>query len=162
MFYLEQITIELAIIRGVAQNTLFGQLLFSWLTSVVKQACDECRNVRVSVLFNCNCNCHLFNFNTLSLTTLDSLFRLDSIWGHVMPGFLDGQKSYTKKLDDKIKIDHDLDTVGALSIMWSLVQSVMPVDLMEHVDSCLAKDGLPRLATRNVKEGFFLLFILIF
>jgi hypothetical protein len=30
-------------------------------------------------------------------------------------------KSYTKKLDGQVMVEHDLDAVGALSIMWSMV-----------------------------------------
>ena len=49
MVSLEIITIELAIIRGVALNASFSPSLFSWLAGVVKQACSERRNVRVSI-----------------------------------------------------------------------------------------------------------------
>ena len=45
---LENITIELAIIHGVATNTSFSPPLFFWLADVVKQACSERHNVRVS------------------------------------------------------------------------------------------------------------------
>jgi len=51
-------------------------------------------------------------------------------------------KSYTKKLDDEVKVEHDLDAVGALSIMWSLVQSIMPQEVQTCVDSWLAEVGL--------------------
>lgn len=67
-------------------------------------------------------------------------------------------KSYTKKLDGEIKVDHDLDTVGALSIMWSLVWSVMPVEILKEVDLQLGEDGLPHLATQNVAQGFLSFF----
>jgi hypothetical protein len=63
-------------------------------------------------------------------------------------------KSYTKKLDGQVMVEHDLDAVGALSIMWSLVQSIMPSEVLDQVDSRLTAVGLPRLATRNVDEGF--------
>ena len=56
-------------------------------------------------------------------------------------------KSYTKKLDGQVMVEHDLDAVGALSIMWSLVQSIMPSEVLDQVDSCLTAVGLPRLAT---------------
>ena len=64
-------------------------------------------------------------------------------------------KSYTKKLDGQVMAEHDLDAVGALSIMWSMVQSTIPREILDAVDSCLAETGLPRLATRNVDEGFY-------
>ena len=51
-------------------------------------------------------------------------------------------------------IEHDLDTVGALSIMWSLIQSIMPGEILNQVNSCLTAVGLPRLATQNLDEGF--------
>ena len=62
-------------------------------------------------------------------------------------------KSFTKTLDTETMIEYDQDAVGGLSIMWSLVQSVMPLEVRDHVDSCLTEVGLPRLATRNVDEG---------
>ena len=68
-------------------------------------------------------------------------------------------KSYTKKLDAATMVEYDKDAVGGLSIMWSFVQSVMPLEVRDHVDSCLADVGLPRLATRNIDEGFISIWI---
>jgi len=62
-------------------------------------------------------------------------------------------KSFTKMLDTETMIEYNQDAVGGLSIMWSLVQSVMPLEVRDHVDSCLMEVGLPHLATRNVDEG---------
>jgi len=62
-------------------------------------------------------------------------------------------KSFNKTFDEETMTDRDEDAVGAISIMWSLVQSVMPRDVLDCVDNNLVKLGLPRLATRNVKEG---------
>ena len=69
-------------------------------------------------------------------------------------------KSYTKKLDVQVMAEHDLDTVGALLIMWSMVQSTMPGEILDAVDSRLAEAGLPRLATQNVNEGISSIFII--
>jgi hypothetical protein len=63
-------------------------------------------------------------------------------------------KSYTKKLGGQVMVEHDLDAVGALSIMWSLVQSIMPTKILNQVNSHLTAIGLPQLATRNIDEGF--------
>ena len=68
-------------------------------------------------------------------------------------------KSYTKKLDSQVMVEHDLDAVGALSIMWSMVQSTMPSEILDVVNSRLAEVGLPCLATRNVDEGFSSIFL---
>ncbi len=62
-------------------------------------------------------------------------------------------KSFQKNLDEDIMISCDEDAVGAMSIMWSLVQSVMPRDVLDCVDNKLAELKLPRLATRNIKQG---------
>jgi hypothetical protein len=68
-------------------------------------------------------------------------------------------KSYTKKLDAKTMIEYNQDAVGGLSIMWSFVQSVMPLEVRDHVNSCLTDIGLPHLATWNVNEGLSLICI---
>ena len=68
-------------------------------------------------------------------------------------------KSYTKKLDGQVMAEHDLDAVGALSIMWSMVQSTMPGEILDAVDSRLAEAGL-RLATQNVDEGISSIFVI--
>ena len=69
-------------------------------------------------------------------------------------------KSYTKKLDGHVMAEHDLDAVRALSIMWSMVQSAMPGEILDAVDSHLAEAGLPCLATWNVNEGISSIFII--
>ena len=69
-------------------------------------------------------------------------------------------KSYTKKLDVQVMTEHDLDAVGALLIMWSMVQSTMPGEILDAVDSRLAEAGLPCLATQNVNEGISSIFII--
>ncbi len=43
-------------------------------------------------------------------------------------------KSFTRKLDSKTMVDHDLDVIDALFITWSLVQSIMPSEILDHVD----------------------------
>ncbi|KAF8204135.1 hypothetical protein BJ912DRAFT_841678 [Pholiota molesta] len=62
-------------------------------------------------------------------------------------------KSYTKDLDQGTRINHDTDVIGAVSITWSLIRSVMPVEVLGEVDRALERDGMPRLATRDVCES---------
>ena len=71
-------------------------------------------------------------------------------------------KSFTKKLNSETMFERDLDVIGALSITWSLVQSLMPSEILDHVDTRLEEVGLPRLATRNVEEGFSFSFSITF
>lgn len=66
-------------------------------------------------------------------------------------------KRYTKNLDDQMKVLHDVDTVGAVSLTWSLIRSAMPLEILEQVDDRLEEYNLPRLATRHVGAGRFLL-----
>jgi hypothetical protein len=70
-------------------------------------------------------------------------------------------KSFIKSLDQDTLTTHDEDAVGGISIVWSLIQSVMPRDVLDCVDNSLAEMGLPRLATRNVEEGKFFAFIIL-
>jgi hypothetical protein len=126
--FLETITIELAIIHGVALNASFSPLLFYWLAGIVKQACSERRNVRVSI--------HLYMiFKYLT----DIIFKPNHPGQLVQVGLnmgphhahvLGWAKSYTKKFDGQVMVEHDIDAVGALSIMWSLVQSIMPCEIL--------------------------------
>jgi hypothetical protein len=62
-------------------------------------------------------------------------------------------KSYTKDLDQGTRINHDTDVIGAVSITWSLIRSVMPIEVLGEVDRALELDGMPRLATRDVCES---------
>ena len=64
-------------------------------------------------------------------------------------------KSFTKKLSQETMVNRDEDAVGAISIAWSLIQSVVPREVLDCVDNSLAESGLPCLATRNLKEGIF-------
>lgn len=117
------------------------------------QACSERRNVRVSI-------CTLYGYNILLIylpqpTHPGQLVQVGINMGPRHARVLGWAKSYTKKLDSHAMVEHDLDAVGSLSIMWSLVQSMMPHEILDQVDSRLAEAGLPCLATRNVEEGVY-------
>jgi len=62
-------------------------------------------------------------------------------------------KSFTKNLNNSDMALHDLDCIGAVSVTWSILQAVMPQEIIGHVNDCLAGYGLPRIATQNVAEG---------
>lgn len=64
-------------------------------------------------------------------------------------------KQCTKNLDDQTKLLHDLDIVGAVSLMWSLICSIMPLKILEQIDDRLKWYDLPCLATRHVGAGWF-------
>ena len=62
-------------------------------------------------------------------------------------------KSYTKNLDNSERIIQDQEVIGAASLMWSLIQSVVPHEITEHVMQCLEDASLPALATRDVEPS---------
>jgi len=144
------IVIELIALRDVGCNTPYSGQLFSWLASVAKEACAVRHAVRVRI--------HLFRNLLISFYLCQpnhpgKLVQVGMNMGPRHARVLGWAKSYTKKLDVDTMIEYDLDAVGGLSIMWSFVQSVMPLEVRDHVNSRLAEVGLPRLATRNVDEG---------
>ncbi|KAJ7924665.1 hypothetical protein B0H13DRAFT_1601450, partial [Mycena leptocephala] len=61
--------------------------------------------------------------------------------------------SYTKKLDKATVVDHDLDTIGTLTLLWSIVKSLLPAETINGVTAAVGEIGLPKLATHNVSEG---------
>lgn len=61
--------------------------------------------------------------------------------------------SYTRKLSDADKRIHDTDVVGLAGIMWSMMSTIMPAELISDTEKILAETCLPRFATRHVSEG---------
>ncbi|KAF8179186.1 hypothetical protein BJ912DRAFT_1045174 [Pholiota molesta] len=133
LHFAEEIRIELVVIRDVAAASSLGGGLYTWLTEVVHEACNERRNVRPT---------HPGHM---------AQFGLNAGARHVCA--LGQAKSYTKDLDQGTRINHDTDVIGAVSITWSLIRSVMPIEVLGEVDRALELDGMPRLATRDVCES---------
>ena len=53
----------------------------------------------------------------------------------------EGRRTMEKVLENTVR------DIGAVSIVWSLIQSVMPCDVLDCVDNKLAELKLPHLAT---------------
>lgn len=71
-------------------------------------------------------------------------------------------QSYVKKdMDADIKTSHDQDVIASLTIMWGLINTYMPTDIMDRVNGCLDAAKMPRMATRNVGEGRLPIFSLL-
>jgi hypothetical protein len=142
--------IELIVIRNVGTSASFSGGLFKWLLEVVECACSERRDIRVSAE------------SELIMVLFPLLFQPNR-GGHISQiglnlgprhaRALGWASSFTLKLDDGTKALHDLDVIGAVSLTWSLIRSVMPCEILEEVGKQLEGSGLPWLATRNVKEG---------
>ena len=63
--------------------------------------------------------------------------------------------SFTKKLDEETKELRDQDIVAAGSLLWNLILSRMPADVLEEVETSLQESGLPTLSTQRVPDGRF-------
>lgn len=62
-------------------------------------------------------------------------------------------KSYVKEIGKNAMIVHDKDLVAVFSIMWGLVESLIPEEVVSEVNMQLDMEGMPRMATCNVKPG---------
>ena len=62
-------------------------------------------------------------------------------------------KSYVKEIGKNAMIVRDKDAVAVLSIMWGLVGSLIPEEVVSEVNMRLDMEGMPRMATRNVEPG---------
>ena len=60
---------------------------------------------------------------------------------------LEWAKGYIKNLDNSERMIQDQEIIGAASLMWILIQSVVPHEISEHVMQCLENASLPALAT---------------
>lgn len=49
----------------------------------------------------------------------------------------------------------DQGAIAALTMMWGLVNTHMPTDVMDQVNARLEDAGMPRMATRNIGEGMW-------
>jgi len=67
-------------------------------------------------------------------------------------------KSYTKKLDKFVKIEHDLDLVGAASILWALAQAYLPEEVIKDCEAAMERENVPRMSTQNIPAGMYLSF----
>lgn len=58
--------------------------------------------------------------------------------------------------------DHDNDAISLLTLCWSQAKAHMPTEIIGSIENSLEESKLPRIATRNVPEGVFLLFYYYF
>ena len=62
-------------------------------------------------------------------------------------------KSYNKILTLEDMIAHDEDIIGATSLMWAIMRSLLPVEVVREIETGLLQDWVPRIASRNVADG---------
>ncbi|KAL1711768.1 hypothetical protein EV715DRAFT_187140, partial [Schizophyllum commune] len=62
-------------------------------------------------------------------------------------------KSYNKILTLEDMIAHDEDIIGATSLMWAIMRSLLPVEVVREIETGLLQDWVPRIASRNVSDA---------
>lgn len=50
-------------------------------------------------------------------------------------------------------ITADEEAIGALTLFWSMLQTLIPAEVMQEVNTLFDDSKLPRVATLNVAEG---------
>ncbi|KAJ6496132.1 hypothetical protein C8R45DRAFT_926647 [Mycena sanguinolenta] len=123
--------IELAVLRGIAQGTPYSDALYDFLEAVIQAACAEHRNVRVGGLQN-------------------FVFAVVEISGYSL---LTLEKCYIRLLDRLTGVAHDEDVIAALTLLWSIAKSLLPIELIDSITNAVGDIGLPKITTRNVAEG---------
>lgn len=63
--------------------------------------------------------------------------------------------SYTKNLSQDTRTTHDTDVIGATTLMWHIIRSVMPTEVTSDIEEQLSALDLPRMATRDVSQGAY-------
>jgi hypothetical protein len=66
--------------------------------------------------------------------------------------------SFSQNLKYDSKLAQDRDAVGALSLVWGLIQHHVPMEVIDITRNHLQKMGLPNLATRTISPGKFTCF----
>ncbi|KAH9828646.1 uncharacterized protein C8Q71DRAFT_893685 [Rhodofomes roseus] len=127
--------IELVVICNIAMDAPISGALYQWLFDIAETACSERRDTRPK---------HPGKMVQVGLNGGPRHARV-----------LGWAKSYTKVLSQDNRQQHDTDIVGATGIVWSLIKSAAPREIMEHVEQCLQNEGMPDMATRDVAEGIF-------
>ncbi|KAK6974417.1 hypothetical protein R3P38DRAFT_3482432 [Favolaschia claudopus] len=129
-----QATAELIVLRDVfGDDSPERETLLAWYQQTIDAACAERRNVRP------NHPGHMAQIGWNAGPRHARVFQ--------------AAKSYTKNLDLETRIEHDLDSVAALSLTWALVKALAPSDIPDTIEKTLADSGLPKIATRDVPEG---------
>ncbi|TRM62016.1 hypothetical protein BD626DRAFT_499509, partial [Schizophyllum amplum] len=126
-------TVELVVLRNVAADSRDSPALYRWLVSVVDQAVDERRDVRPP------------SEGKLVQTGLNLGPRHARVIGWA--------KSFTRKLSPDDMIAHDEDVIGAASLMWAIMQSILPTEVIGPIEAGMDHDWMPSIATRNVPAG---------
>ncbi|KAJ7231677.1 hypothetical protein B0H12DRAFT_1262855 [Mycena haematopus] len=62
-------------------------------------------------------------------------------------------KSFTKNLAPEAATSRDEDAIAAMTLLWSIAKSVIPIETIQLITDAVGETGLPTIATRNVPGG---------
>lgn len=62
-------------------------------------------------------------------------------------------KSFTAKLSEQNRYIEDTDALGAVSLFWNVILSIMPKEVIQEILDYLKREKLPNIATRDIPEG---------
>ena len=68
-------------------------------------------------------------------------------------------KSFNRKIDEVTMTERDEDAIALMTLCWSLAKGSMPGEVMDVLEDSLKDSGMPRIATRNVPEGKFTIYM---
>jgi hypothetical protein len=146
-----QITVELVVLRQVAFGLPLTDLLYGWLSGVAATACGERRNVRVRPsLYRL---LSLTRYSQIQPTHPGTLVQVGWNAGPRHARVFGLAKSYTKILDPASMANHDEDAIAAMTLTWGVCKSLLPTEVMDEIERSLEREGLPRIATRNVADS---------
>ncbi|KAF7367838.1 hypothetical protein MSAN_00848300 [Mycena sanguinolenta] len=125
--------VELAVLRGIAQGTPYSDALYDFLERVIQAACDERRDVRPT------------HPGEMVQVGWNAGPRHARVFGLA--------KSFVKILDHLTAVAHDEDAIAAMTLLWSIAKSLLPIEMINLITDAVGEIGLPKIATRNVPEG---------
>ncbi|TFY73303.1 hypothetical protein EWM64_g10709, partial [Hericium alpestre] len=128
--------VEAFVIRNVGITEGFEEdceAVYTFVDNAVQEACSERRNVRP-----------LHQGEMIQLGW-NAGARDVYIWGLAV--------SYTKKRSQDVQKKHDEDVVAVMSLMWSLVHTHIPTDVVDETERIMDNSGMLKLATRTIAAG---------
>jgi len=125
--------LELVVLRNMIRHPELRDDILRWLRKVADDAVDERRDLRPN------------HEGKMVQTAVGPGPRHARLFG--------GAVSYVVHLSPEIILQHDLDGLGAGSLLWTISDVLNPADIMDHIENEIANAKLPRAFTRSVEEG---------
>ncbi|KIJ89836.1 hypothetical protein K443DRAFT_117460, partial [Laccaria amethystina LaAM-08-1] len=122
--------LELIVIRKVLCDDSYTQPLKNWLRDVVQESCSNRRNPNHP----------------------GKMVQIGMNMGPRHARVLGWAVSFTRKLSDKEKTRQDANLLGAMSLLWALAKSYVPLDITDPMQKLL-DESYPTMATPHIPVG---------